>query len=89
MIWCAGVSEMTTKEGYEVYQEQVHRDGNDQDQLNDLFIRMKDLAKENCQEIPIGFFVAEDGDIACAEFEHRNSTVLATRNKDGIFEAGY
>ena len=80
---------MTTKEGHEAYQDKVHRDGNDQDRLNELFIRMKDLAKENLQSIPTGWFVAEDGDTAYAEFEHRNHTVLATRNKDGFFEAEY
>jgi len=48
---------MIPKEGYEAYQEKVHKEGNDQDKLNELFIRMKDLATENCQEIP--FFEAD------------------------------
>jgi len=78
---------MTTKKGYESYVENVHRTGNDEEKLTELFIRMKDLAKENHQAVPIGWYILED--IAYAEFEHRNPLVMATRNKAGFFEADY
>ena len=80
---------MTTKEGYEAYQEQQKRNGDDEDKLTELFTRMKDLAKENCQAAPNGWFLSSDKNIAYAEFDNINPLVLATRNEKGEFEADY
>ena len=79
---------MTTKEGYEAHVENMHRTGNDEDKLNELFIRMKDLSKENMQAVPTGWYLSEDENTAYAEFENINPLVLATRN-NGVFVADY
>jgi len=77
------------KNGYEAYQEKMRQQGDDQERLHELFIEMKDLAKENMQEVPTGWFISEDGNTAYAEFDHRTPTVLATRNKDGEFKLDF
>ena len=74
---------------YEAYLVKFFMEENDQDKLNELYIDMKDRAKENQQEIPTGWHYSMDGNTAYAEFEHRNPTVLASKNKSGFFEAGY
>jgi len=79
---------METKEEYEAYVATTHKNGNDEEKLNELFIRMKDLAKENFQQIPTGWYLSEDKNTAYAEFENINPLVLATR-KNGFFVADY
>ena len=59
------------------------------EKMNELFTRMKDLARENCQAMPSGWFLSEDGNTAYAEFDNINPLVMATRNESGDFEADY
>lgn len=59
----------------------------DDEKLTVLYTRMKDLAAENQQAIPTGWFVSED--TAYAKYENRNPLVMATRDKNGEFTADY
>jgi len=62
--------------------------GNDKVKLAELLCRMKDLAKENIQAVPTGYYLSADGNTAYAEFDNINPLVLATR-VNGVFVADY
>jgi len=60
----------------------------DEKKLTELYTRMEELAKENFQQVPTGWYLSEDKNTAYAEFESINPLVLATR-KNGVFVADY